>query len=82
MPDDIHKIIHAKVVALARSTGANATKLGYDDKIPSVLDSASIMELIMWLETHFDTEIDQERLTMTNFGSVNAIVQTLKPAPT
>ena len=39
-----------------------------------LLDSTGIMELIVWLETRFDVEIDQSDLTIENFGTVNAIV--------
>lgn len=70
---DIRKTIHAKVVELARQLGNDATKLGYDQSIPDsgMLDSPSLMELIMWFENEFGLELDQEELTLENFGTVD-----------
>jgi len=69
--------IRAKVIDLASRTSAKKPTLGDDDLIPEtgLLDSAAIMELIVWIETRFDIEIDQSDLTIENLGSVNSIVQ-------
>lgn len=68
--------IHAKVVELARSRGLRVTSFSDDEVIPetNLLDSAGIMELIVWYETRFGLEIDQGDLTIENFGTVNAMV--------
>ncbi|HUK33234.1 MAG TPA: phosphopantetheine-binding protein [Vicinamibacterales bacterium] len=70
--------IRAKVVDLASRTARRPT-LGNDDVIPEtgLLDSAAIMELIVWIETRFGMEIDQADLTLENFGTVNAIARYL-----
>ncbi len=71
--------IRAKVIDLASRLGRKRPTLRDDELIPEtgLLDSAAIMELIVWLETRFDVEIDQGDLTIENFGSVNAIVDYL-----
>ncbi len=69
--------IRSKVLGLARSRGLKAASLRDDEVIPEtgLLDSAAIMELIVWLETRFDIEIDQADLTLENFGTVDAMVE-------
>jgi len=69
--------IRAKVIDLASRTGTKKATLSDDDLIPEtgLLDSAAIMELIVWIETRFDIEIEQSDLTIENLGSVNSIVQ-------
>ena len=73
--NDIRKTIHAKIVELARQLGHDARGLGYGEEIPSrgQLDSPALMELIIWFENEFGLEIDQDQLTMENFGTVNAM---------
>jgi D-alanine--poly(phosphoribitol) ligase subunit 2 len=68
--------IRAKVLELARRRGIKASNLRDDEVIPEtgLLDSAAIMELIVWLETRFDVVIDQGDLTIENFGTVDAMV--------
>jgi len=71
--------IHEKVAELARARGMRAPAFSDDDVIPeqSLLDSASIMELIVWYETRFGLTIDQADVTVENFGTVNAMVNYL-----
>jgi acyl carrier protein len=68
--------IHAKIVRLASSLGQDARELRFDQEIPSsgYLDSAAIMELVLWLEAEFDLMIPQEDLTLANLGTVDAMV--------
>ena len=73
---DAQAAIHAKVVEIARQLGNDASKLKFDEEIPasSLLDSAGLMELMMWFETAYDLNIDQDDLTIANFGTVDAMV--------
>jgi acyl carrier protein len=68
--------IRAKVLDLARARGIRNAELRDDEVIPEtgLLDSAGIMELIVWYETRFDLAIDQDDLTIENFGTVTAMV--------
>ena len=76
--------IRRKVLDLARRRGVKAATLADDEVIPEtgLLDSAGIMELIVWLETRFGLEIDQNDVTIENLGSVNAITEYLAGAHT
>jgi acyl carrier protein len=79
MADDttIRNDIRAKVLDLARRRGVKAKDLRDDEVIPEtgLLDSAAIMELIVWLETRFDLVVDQADLTVEQFGTVNAMAE-------
>jgi D-alanine--poly(phosphoribitol) ligase subunit 2 len=74
--------IQAKVVEIARGLGNDARKLGFDEEIPAsgLLDSAGLMELIVWFETEYDLSIPQEALMIANFGTVNAMASYLDSA--
>ena len=76
--------IRRKVLDLARRRGVKAATLADDEVIPEtgLLDSAGIMELIVWLETRFGLEIDQNDVTIENLGSVNAITEYVAGAHT
>ncbi len=39
-----------------------------------IVDSVAMMELVVWLEEHFDMVIDTDDLTPENFSSVNKMV--------
>jgi D-alanine--poly(phosphoribitol) ligase subunit 2 len=74
--------IREKVLELARGRGVRADGFRDDEIIPDtgLLDSAGIMELIVWYEMRFDLSIDQDDLTIENFGTVNAMVDYLSRA--
>jgi acyl carrier protein len=73
---DPQAAIHAKIVEIARQLGNDASKLRFDEEIPAsgLLDSAGLMELMMWFETAYDLTIDQDDLTIANFGTIDAMV--------
>jgi acyl carrier protein len=64
--------IRHKVLEIARSIGRRTRNLSDDDILPEtgLLDSAGILELILWVETEFGIEIDQQELSLDNFGSI------------
>jgi D-alanine--poly(phosphoribitol) ligase subunit 2 len=73
---DAQAAIHAQIVEIARQLGNDARKLRFDEEIPAsgLLDSAGLMELMMWFETAYDLTIDQDDLTIANFGTIDAMV--------
>ncbi|HEX4748787.1 MAG TPA: phosphopantetheine-binding protein [Bryobacteraceae bacterium] len=73
--NDIKKDIRAKVIELAAQLGNNAKSLRDEQEIPATgwLDSAALMELIVWFESNYDLSIDQSEVTLENFGTVNAM---------
>jgi D-alanine--poly(phosphoribitol) ligase subunit 2 len=67
--------IHSKIVELARGLGKDASKLRYDEEIPStgLLDSGAIMELVVWYEMEFGIDVSQDDLTLDTFGTIDAM---------
>ena len=43
-----------------------------------IVDSVSMMNLIVWFEENFNMTIDPDDLTPENFGSINAMVAYLE----
>jgi D-alanine--poly(phosphoribitol) ligase subunit 2 len=80
--DTIQKTIHAKIVELAKDLGHDARNLGYNDEIPAsgLLDSPALMELIIWCEREFGIEIEQDELTLDNFGTIEAMAAYIQGA--
>jgi D-alanine--poly(phosphoribitol) ligase subunit 2 len=74
------RTIHKRIVDLADRRRIDARNLKDTDVIPEtgVLDSAGIMELIIWFETTFDVTIDQADLTLENFGTIDAMASYLQ----
>lgn len=74
--------IHAKFVDIAKHLGKDAKRLRTDELIPhtGLLDSAGLMELMMWFEATYDLEIDQADFTMDNFGSIDSMTAYLERA--
>jgi D-alanine--poly(phosphoribitol) ligase subunit 2 len=67
--------IRAKVVDLARQLGKDARRIKDDEVIPAtgLLDSAALMELIIWLETENGLWIEENEITIENFGTIDAM---------
>lgn len=72
---DSKSVIHAKIVELARELGNDARSLRNDQVIPDtgLLDSPALLELILFYEQTFGLEVDQEDLTLDNFGTIDAM---------
>lgn len=78
-PDNIRDTIRAKVIELARNLGVDANELQNDEIIPTTgfLDSAAILELLVWYENEYQIPLKQEEINIDNLGSVNAMVDFL-----
>lgn len=74
-PDTVKQAIHAKIAELAAQLGNNAKNLKNDDEIPAsgLLDSAGLMELILWFETTYGLTIEEDQITVDNFGTIEAM---------
>ncbi len=75
------KAIEAKVLELAHALGHNGVRsLDPQELIPDIgwLDSASLMELMLWYETTYGLEIPQQDLNLENFGTVRAMADYLE----
>lgn len=77
--DQIKRSIRARVAELARNLDNDASRLTDDDVIPTtgLLDSAAILELIVWYESEFDITLASDEINMDNLGSVNAMADFL-----
>lgn len=70
---DVKTTILAKIRELSKSLGRDGRALKTSDEIPAsgALDSAGLMELMLWYEAEFGLSIPQEDFTLENFGSVD-----------
>lgn len=73
--------IRRKVQQLARDLGHDARGLTDDEILPQsgLLDSAAILELILWVESEFNIEIDQSELSLDNFGTIRRMTEYIEP---
>jgi acyl carrier protein len=77
--DTVKAAIRAKVVALARTLGVQDATLDDDDIIPAsgLLDSAAVLELVVWFEQTYDLPLKQDEINIDNLGSINAMADFL-----
>ena len=77
---DAKGAIRNRIIELAGRQGIDARNLKDSDVIPEtgVLDSAGIMELIVWFEMTFGVTIAQPDLTLENFGTIDAMASYLR----
>jgi len=75
-PDDAKLAIQAKVIELARNLGKRDPRVEFSESIPdsNLLDSAGLMELMVWYEGRFGLSIPQEDLTLDNFATIDRMV--------
>ena len=78
-PDTIKATIRAKVIELAAALDVDASDLQDDEIIPAsgYLDSAAIMELVVWFEGEFNLRLTEDEINIDNLGSVNAMAEFL-----
>jgi acyl carrier protein len=76
---DLKQTIRGKVLELARSLGTAKKPIADDDVLleTGALDSAAVLELLVWMETQLDIELDQDELSFDNFGSINQMAHFL-----
>ena len=77
--DEIRTAIRAKVLELAANLGEDASELDDDEIIPAsgFLDSAAILELVVWYENEYDLPLEQFEINIDNLGSLNAMTDYL-----
>ncbi len=76
---EIKNNIREKIVELARRLDVDAAELDDDDIIPAtgLLDSAAILELVVWYDEFYGIGLTQEEINIDNLGSVNAMADYL-----
>ena len=78
--DAIKSCIRAKVAELAAALGNHDhSGLTDDGIIPAtgLLDSAALLELVVWYEAEFDLPLKQEEINVDNLGSIDAMADYL-----
>lgn len=71
--------IRAKVIEVAKALGMDASEISDDDIIPAtgLLDSAAILELVVWYEDAYAFPLKQDEINIDNLGSINAMTEFL-----
>jgi acyl carrier protein len=77
--DDIKDRIRTKVIELATKRGVQDINLADDEMLPEtgLLDSAAILELVVWYESEYNLSLRQEDINIDNLGSINAMTDFL-----
>ena len=80
---ELRRDIRNKVVELARAMGKKADGIHDDDILleKGFLDSASVLELLVWLEGETGGELDPDEVSLDNFGSISRMVTFLSARP-
>ena len=71
----IKAAVRGKVIELAKNLGMDASDIGDDDLIPATgyVDSAAILELVVWYEDAYQMPLKQEEINIDNLGSINSM---------
>lgn len=75
----IKAAIRAKVIELAKNLGMDASDIGDEDIIPATgyVDSAAILELVVWYEDAYQMPLKQDEINIDNLGSINSMTDFL-----
>lgn len=67
--------IRAKIDEMTEVAGLNASGLGEHDLIPDagLLDSAALIELVIWYEDKFGMSLRPDEVTVENLGTLDAM---------
>lgn len=68
----IEDAIKQKLIQICETLGEDASDLALDELIPAsgLIDSAGLLELLMWYEQHFEIPLKPEEITIDNLGSI------------
>jgi acyl carrier protein len=71
----IQQTIKDKIVEIVDRLGDDARGLQADEVIPAtgLVDSTSLLELLMWYEQYFQISLPQEEITIDNLGTLSAM---------
>lgn len=73
----IETAIKQKLVEICETLGEDASDLTNDELIPAsgLIDSAGLLELLMWYEGHFEMPLEPEEITIDNLGSISLMAE-------
>lgn len=68
----IEDAIKQKLIQICETLGEDASDLAHDELIPAsgLIDSAGLLELLMWYESNFAIPLKPEEITIDNLGSI------------
>jgi acyl carrier protein len=77
--DGVKAALRAKVIELAKALDMDASDVADDDILPAtgLLDSAAILELVVWYEQRYGLRLSQDEINIDNLGSINAMADFL-----
>lgn len=74
LPDrsTIIRALKARLVEVAKGLGRDANAIGEDDIIPDteVVDSAGLLEFVVWYDETYGLSLAPEEMTVDNLGSL------------
>lgn len=75
----IQETIKDKIIEIANTLGCDASNLQPDEVIPAtgLIDSAGLLELVAWYESHYDIKIDTSEITIDNLGTLESMADFL-----
>ncbi len=75
----IQETIKGKIIEIANTLGCDANNLQPDEVIPAtgLIDSAGLLELVAWYESHYDIKIDTSEITIDNLGTLESMADFL-----
>jgi acyl carrier protein len=64
--------LRVRLAEIASGLGRDASQLGEDDIIPDseVVDSAGLLEFVIWYEERYAVGLDPSEMTVDNLGSL------------
>lgn len=77
--DAVKSAIRDKLIAIARNLGEDASGIADDEIIPAtgLIDSAGILELVVWFEKTYGLTLTQDEINIDNLGSIDAMANFL-----
>ena len=69
---EVEGAIHRQLIEICDAIGEDARGIEAEELIPAtgLIDSAGLLELIAWYESHFGIDIKPEEITIDNLGSI------------
>ena len=76
----LQKEIRTYIDCLIKKTNRNQVSYSDNDIIQEIglLDSGSIIQLIIWIESYYGISINEDEFTIGNLGSINLIAKFIK----
>ncbi len=73
----VEAAIKQQLVRICESLGEDARGLASDELIPAsgLIDSAGLLELLVWYEGHFGISLKPDEITIDNLGTIRLMAE-------